>query len=320
MSLPLKQSRAVRELATVLYDFLPWSGSSAWKGHITFKIIADGVGVGDYWQRGSKLPGLVTLLERTLESRRDRFEYLVVEIVRNGLTYREKQGRPITPEELDKINGLILEIGFKFPDLWDPDLRTSLSANGATRAKSHLEQALHRQHLVVTERTQRRQELEILRQEFIDLHESSDRQKAGYQLEKMLNRLFALHGLDPRQPFRSVGEQIDGSFELDHEIYLVEVKWQQSPCSAGDLYAFREKILGKSQFTRGVFVSIYGISLEAQESITKGKQPTFFIVDGHDLMVLLGGDIDLTTFLRRRQRLLAEEGRVLVPTSEAFAQ
>src|SRR5437762_13329458 len=112
MALPLKESRAVRELAEVFYDFLPGSGSAAWKGHVSFKTVAEKVGVGDFWQPGSKLPMLTSLLERTLEFRRARFEPLVVEIVRGGLTYRQKQGNPVKPQEIDMINGLILEVGF----------------------------------------------------------------------------------------------------------------------------------------------------------------------------------------------------------------
>src|SRR5437867_1308485 len=134
MALPLKESRAVRELAEVFYDFLPGTGSANWKGHVSFKSVAEKVGVGDFWQPGSKLPMITSLLERTLEFRRGRFEPLALEIVRAGLTYRQKNGKPVTPEEVEKINGLILEIGFKFPDLWDPDFCASLRADGATRA------------------------------------------------------------------------------------------------------------------------------------------------------------------------------------------
>ena len=86
MSLSLKESRAVRDLAELLYDFLPGSGSVAWRGHVSFKSVAEKVGVGDFWQPGSKLPMLTALLERTLEFRRGRFEPLMVEIVRAGLT------------------------------------------------------------------------------------------------------------------------------------------------------------------------------------------------------------------------------------------
>ena len=143
-----------------------------------------------------------------------------------------------------------------------------------------------------------------------------DRQSAGLKLETVLNRLFELHGLSPREPFRLTGEQIDGSFQLDYEIYLVEAKWHQEPRPAADLYVFREKIEGKSKFTRGVFLSINGVTNQAKEAITHGKQPNFFVIDGYDLMMLLDDNIELGTFLRQRQRLLAEEGRVCVPFTE----
>jgi hypothetical protein len=316
MGLPLKESRAVRELADVLYDFLPGSGSALWKGHVSFRSVAEKVGVGDFWQPGSKLPMLTGLFERTLEFRRGRFEPLVVEVVRAGLTYRQKNGRPVTPVEIEKVNGLILEIGFKFPDLWDPDFLMSLQADGSARASQRVEQARVADKLRESERTHRSRELEALKQEFLKLHENPDRQQAGLALEKVLNRLFALHGLSPRDPFRVVGEQIDGSFELDHEVYLLEAKWHHDPSSAADLYVFREKVEGKSKFTRGVFLSINGVSKDAADAITRGKQPNFFIIDGYDIMILLEDNMDLQTFLRRRQRLLAEEGRVCVPFGE----
>ena len=316
MGLPLKQSRAARELAESLYDFLPGSGSAMWKGHVSFKSVADRVGVGDFWQSGSKLPMITSLLERTLEFRRGRFESLVVEIVRCGLTYRQKQGNAVKPEEVDKINGLIMEVGFKFPDLWDPDFRAALCADGATRATERVEQARAEERVRETRTCQRTQQLEELKREFIGLHESADRQSAGLQLEKVLNRLFALHCLSPREAFRVTGEQIDGSFELDHEVYLLEAKWRQDPSSVRDLYVFREKVEGKSKYTRGVFLSISGVSRDAKEAITRGKQPNFFIINGHDVMMLLEDNMELTTFLRCRQRFLAEEGRVSVPFGE----
>jgi hypothetical protein len=274
MSLPLKQSRAARELAEILYDFLPGSGNKNWKGHVSFKSIADRVGVGDYWQPGSKQPMINSLLERTLEFRRDRFEPLVLEIIRAGLTYRQKNEKPVTSEEIATINGLILELGFKFPDLWDPDFIASLRADKSTRASEHLEQARVAEILQTTQQTEKAKKLEGLRATFIALHSATDRQAAGLALERVLNEVFALHNLSPREPFRVVGEQIDGSFELDHEVYLLEAKWHQEQRPAADLYIFREKIEGKSKFTRGVFLSINGVSKQA---VDHARQTTKFL-------------------------------------------
>ena len=315
MALPLKESRAARELAEALYDFLPGSGNKAWRGHVSFKSVAEKVGVGDLWQPGSKTPMIAALLERTLELRRGRFEPLVLEIVRAGLTYRQRNDRPVTPDEIERINGLILEIGFKFPDLWDPDFTASLRVDGSARAAERVRQVHLEERLRESERSQRSQELEELKRAFISLHETADRQAAGLRLERVLNRLFALHSLEPREPFRVSGEQIDGSFELDHEIYLVEAKWRHEPTPASDLYVFRHKVVGKSHITRGLFLSVNGYTLEAPEALLRGKQPNFFLLDGYDVMMLLEDAMDLGTFLRRRVRLFAE-GRISVPFSE----
>ncbi len=314
--LTLKQSRAIAEIAELLYDFLPGSGSTKWKGHVSFKTVAEKIGVGNFWQPGSKIPMITGLLERTLDLRRGRFEPLVLEIVRAGLIYRQKHGNPLTPEEIDKLNGLILEVGFKFPDLWDPDFKASLRADGTARAQQHMEHALQQERLREKQLTHRSIELEELKKEFFALNDDENRQNAGLQLEKVLNRLFDLHSLSPREPFRVEGEQIDGSFELDHEVYLLEAKWHQNPIPESDLLVFRGKIEGKSKYTRGVFVAVNGISREAATAITQGKQPNFFIIDGYDLTMLLEDNMALPEFLRKRQRLLAEEGKVAVPFSE----
>ncbi len=143
-----------------------------------------------------------------------------------------------------------------------------------------------------------------------------DRPAAGFAFEKLLNDLFEASDLAPRKPFRVVGEQIDGSFVLDHEVYLIEAKWQQATVSESDLLVFRGKIEGKSAFTRGVFVALNGASDQAKQAIPRGKQPVFFAVDGYDLMMVLSEEISLIEFFRLRQRLLAEEGLAFVPYGE----
>lgn len=155
-----------------------------------------------------------------------------------------------------------------------------------------------------------------LRDDFCQLATESDRNKAGLALERLLNQLFNTFHLNPRQPFRVVGEQIDGSFELDGQIYLLESKWENHALPEAPLLVFRGKIEGKSTFTRGVFIALNDISGPARDAITRGKAPSFFVMNGHDLMMILSEVIYFPDFLRKRVRLLAEEGRVCVPFSE----
>ena len=257
------------------------------------------------------------VLSKTLEHERAHFERLILEIVRAGITYRSKQGNPITPHDIDVLNGHILEIGFKFPDLWDSDFQTSLRMDSTARAKERVENAIEKEKTRVSGLSARVTHLERLSAAFLELHSISP-QSAGLGFEKLLNELFDLEGLAPRGSFRVVGEQIDGSATLDHESYLIEAKWERDPLPEAPLLTFRGKIEGKSAFTRGIFIALNGISEPARHSITTGKQSTFFVVNGHDLMMVLKGNITLPEFLRQRQRLLAEESQVVVPFGELW--
>lgn len=84
------------------------------------------------------------------------------------------------------------------------------------------------------------------------------------------------------------------------------------------LLYFRGQIEGKSSITRGVFISVNGFSQPAKDAISRGKQPLFFAMDGHDLMMILSGQLALSEFLRQRRRLLGEEGLMFVPFGELF--
>ncbi len=166
----------------------------------------------------------------------------------------------------------------------------------------------------------RSQALLVMKDEFLQLAQDSDRARAGLALERLLNRLFEIYELQPRQPFRIVGEQIDGSFQLDGQVYLLESKWEKQPLPESDLLVFRGKIEGKSTFTRGVLIALNSISIQARDAITRGKAPNFFVVDGFDLTMILSEVITLTEFLRRRVRLLAEEGIMCVDFSRVMQQ
>ncbi len=309
MSLTLKEMNAVRALARAMESFLPGSAARQWKGHVNFGTVANDVGVGDYWDRdGSKEVRLAHLFERTLRHRSSCFEPLIMAIVKEGLTYRSKRGNRITAEEIKVINGHIVDIGFKFPHLWDRQFLDALAVDDEVRARSNVENAQREIELRSSTKETQLRALGELRVELEEHFKEGDRQAAGFRLEGLLNRLFRLFQLDPRRPFKLVGEQIDGSFVLDHEVYLLEAKWEKDALDVEPLLVFREKTTGKSNATRGVFLAMNDITREAEVSIRQGRQPNFFLMTGYDLMMILQGALPLDDFLRSRQRILAEEG------------
>lgn len=131
-------------------------------------------------------------------------------------------------------------------------------------------------------------------------------QPRGYAFEKFLKRLFDAYGLEARDAFKLRGEQIDGSFQLANETYLLEAKWQNAPCGVADLHGFHGKVEQKAAWTRGLFISNNGFSVDGLEAFGRGKR--VICMDGYDLYELLNRNLSLATVLERKVRYAAETG------------
>ena len=142
--------------------------------------------------------------------------------------------------------------------------------------------------------------------------------KRGFAFEGVLSELFAVFGLAPRGAFRLVGEQIDGSYELDSEVYLLEARWRNERAANSDLLTFAGKIAGKAQWSRGLFVSYAGFSEDGLQGFGQGRRTNLIGLDGLDLYQILSGALDLREVLRRNVRRAAETNRMFVPVRELF--
>jgi hypothetical protein len=92
---------------------------------------------------------------------------------------------------------------------------------------------LHREEKRQREREQADQfkrERNLLKMQFDALHQMSDAQERGRQLEDFLNRFFALFRIQSVRRFQrnEGGEQIDGVFRWEGWHYIVECKWQKT--------------------------------------------------------------------------------------------
>ena len=137
-------------------------------------------------------------------------------------------------------------------------------------------------------------------------------QPKGYAFEKFLNDLFEIHGLAPRGSFRLIGEQIDGSFELNSDVYLLEAKWQAKQTSQDDLLIFRGKVESKSTWTRGLFVSDSGFTDDGLTAFSKGKATNIIGMTGQDLFFILSGEITFQDAISLKARRAAETGKFYV--------
>jgi len=133
-------------------------------------------------------------------------------------------------------------------------------------------------------------------------------QSRGFAFEKYLQSLFDINGLEPRGSFKITGEQIDGSFTLRNEVYLLEAKWTNKPIDKAGLVVFNEKVSSKSAFTRGVFISFAGYTPEALSTFASGRTISIILITVQELAIVLFRKMDLKDFLWRKVRALAEEG------------
>lgn len=135
--------------------------------------------------------------------------------------------------------------------------------------------------------------------------------RRGYDFEKFLTDLFDAFRLNARGPFRLVGEQIDGSFELANEIYLVEAKWLNRKIGAAELHTFEGKIGQKAAWARGLFISFQGFTEEGLHAFGRGKN--VIGMDGRDIYEALARGIGVDRLIRAKVRHAAEHGDVFAP-------
>ena len=137
-----------------------------------------------------------------------------------------------------------------------------------------------------------------------------DPQTRGYAFEKFLKDMLDAYGLSARASFRLVGEQIDGSFVLGDDIYLLEAKWTNDLVDTATLRSFNAKVEDKARWSRGLLLSYSGFSSEGLTAFGRGK--SVICMDGRDLHDILSRRLDFAAVLAMKVRRVAETGQLFV--------
>lgn len=155
--------------------------------------------------------------------------------------------------------------------------------------------------------------LEELHKTYIELFQGKvgSYQERGYKLESLLQGLASREGLETSEPFKVVGEQIDGTIKLDGEYYIVEAKWQDHATASNALYHFAYKVEGKL-YGRGFFVSINGFSQDSLTALSRGKSLRTILIDGGDLGLVTEGLLSMSQMLSAKVKAAQTAGRIYV--------
>jgi Restriction endonuclease len=298
----MRDAQIINELAMCLYGFLPGSGNN----NTAFPLAANKVGIGDFWVAGSKHPAIVGLLTNTLEKQRHKITELLLEVVRQSITWRRNKANPLTKEEIVILNGLLAKLGFKIPELNDKDFLDSLPSTDQSQPSPQVTAT------PISEAARLKLRDELLLMSSLEAH------ARGRAFEGFLCDLFQAFNLIPKKAFSLVGEQIDGSFQLKSEIYLLEAKWEAQEIGQAELLTFAGKVKSKAEWTRGVFISNSGFTEAGLQAFGSGRRTNIICVDGLDLYHVIEGKLGLIEVLEAKTRRAAETNRAYVSVRELF--
>lgn len=128
----------------------------------------------------------------------------------------------------------------------------------------------------------------------------------GKALEGVLNRLFKVSDISIRESFvlrvdhLGVVEQIDGVVELDGHLYLVEIKWWNTPLGPGEVAQHMVRVFNRGH-ARGIFISASDYTPAAVLSCKEALSRTVFLLCAlEEFVLLLEQEGDLREFLKQK--------------------
>jgi len=111
---------------------------------------------------------------------------------------------------------------------------------------------------------------------------------------------------------------LDGSFQLQSETYLVEATWRNERVGQEELLAFSGKVSGKAKWSRGLFISYSGYTPEGLEAFARGKPTAIVCMEGLCLHDTLQMGLGLPAVIERKARRAAETNEAFVHVRDLF--
>ncbi len=150
--------------------------------------------------------------------------------------------------------------------------------------------------------------IDCIKADLYALFSLDDPHRRGKDLEGILNRLFAAYEISVREAFTlksddgGITEQIDGVVEIDGEVYLVEMKWENKPLGKDKVSSHLVRVYHRGQ-ARGIIISSSGYTDPAIEIVREALQKApFCLCLLQEIVFLLENRLDLKEMLRTKIR------------------
>lgn len=146
-----------------------------------------------------------------------------------------------------------------------------------------------------------------LKDKLLDIEKINIQQQKGYAFERFLTELFNTFLLSPRASYKTENDQIDGSFMLNGGTVIIEAKYKKTIIDKDALILFSNKISKKSQFTKGVFITLSNVS-DSAINYFNDSSSRFIILTVEELFLICEYKMSLKDILTKKFRYLDETG------------
>jgi hypothetical protein len=131
-------------------------------------------------------------------------------------------------------------------------------------------------------------------------------QRRGRQLELLVLGILQVERLAPRHRVVVPGEEVDLTFVLDGQHYLMECKWEQRPVGLPVLERFATKVRRKAEGTFGVVLSMSGYARGINEKAARGERLNCVGLTRDHLSAVLRGRTTFKETVRRARRAASD--------------
>jgi hypothetical protein len=156
---------------------------------------------------------------------------------------------------------------------------------------------------------ERKEKIENSRRDLFSLFGETNPHRRGKALEPVLNNLFRAYDALVAEDFRRKGgegsgveEQIDGVVEIDNQMFLVEMKWWDSPIGPAEVSPHINRLMVRSGVS-GIFISSSDYT-PAAISMCRDflQQRVLVLCTLREIVDLLNREADLLSMLRAKIR------------------
>jgi hypothetical protein len=181
--------------------------------------------------------------------------------------------------------------------------------DAASRIDAHAERerSLHRSKInaELKAKADAKAERQRVRQEIAQLFGTSEPQRRGKALEAVLAKLFKFDNVLVREAIsirstsgNGIVEQIDGVIEIDHQSYLVEMKWWSSNLGVPEVSEHMMRVFARAQ-SRGIIIAHPGYSAPAIEKVREFlRDAPFILCDLEEVVAIIDDDVSVQDWLR----------------------